>query len=194
MSPKSDFATLFKDQHKRLVGLACRLGLTKEHADEIVQESFASLWKKICEGEAPDSSIAFLLTVVRNNTYNALKRRGFERKIFYEYLEQDLTTDEWSEEKSKLPMQKEVAEAMVRKYDDDDKEPQAPRKMEQDCVKKKVSEFRRQFPEAGYALKMHMDGIEVDKIAEAIQRTPGATSTYLVQVRRKLRPFLDECR
>jgi DNA-directed RNA polymerase specialized sigma24 family protein len=191
MSSKSDFAVLFKQQYKRLVKLACRFGLTVEQADEVVQESFAVLWEKILKGDSPDSEIAFLLTVVKNNSFNALKRRGLERGIFAGYVERDFTSDELglTDEKSELQAAQAVAETVTRAYNQE-----AEVRMLQDCVNIKVSEFERQFPEAGYVLKMQLDGIEIETIAETIQRSYGATRTYLVQIRRKLAPYLVECR
>jgi DNA-directed RNA polymerase specialized sigma24 family protein len=162
-----------------------------EQADEVVQESFAALWEKILKGDSPASEIAFLLTVVKNNTFNALKRRGFERGIFAGYVEREFTSDEFESpaEKSEVQAAQAVAEAIARAYNEE-----ADVEMLQDCVNAKVSEFERQFPEAGYVLKMQLDGIEIETIAETIQRSYGATRTYLVQIRRKLAPYLVECR
>ena len=191
MSSKSDFTILFNEQYKRLVKLACRLGLTVEQADEIVQESFAALWEKILKQEAPECDIAFLLTVVKNNTFNALKRRGFERRLFVGYVEQELTSDEFDspEKLESAQAAKVVSDAVVKSHSDESYV-----QMRRDCVNLKIKEFGKLFPESSYVMKMQLDGIEVEQIARAIQRTAGATRTYLVQIRRKLKPYLAECR
>lgn len=191
MSSKGNFSILFNEQYKRLVKLACRLGLSVEQADEIVQESFATLWEKILKHETPECDIAFLLTVVKNNTFNALKRRGLEHRLFMGYLEQELNSDEIDspENLESVRVAKAVSDAVIKMYSDESQV-----QMRRDCVNLKIKEFGKLFPESSYVIKMQLDGIEVEQIARAIQRTVGATRTYLVQIRRKLNPYLAECR
>ena len=67
-------------------------------------------------------------------------------------------------------------------------------RLREKCVIEKLGVFERQYPEAGYAIKMQLDGIEVARIAEAISRSSEATRQYLYQIRKKLKDYLVECR
>jgi DNA-directed RNA polymerase specialized sigma24 family protein len=165
MTAESDFSKTFREQYKRLTRLAFFWGASLEQADELVQESFKVLWEKTLNGEKPTSDIAFLLTVTKNKTMNLLKRRNIEQRLFEEFDEQDFGQDD-----------------NLGGF-----------RMRDRCVVEKVHLFERQFPEAGYAIRLQLDGFEITRIAEVIQRTPEATKQYLYQVRRKLQPYLAEC-
>jgi DNA-directed RNA polymerase specialized sigma24 family protein len=67
-------------------------------------------------------------------------------------------------------------------------------RLRENCVVEKIGVFERQYPEAGYAIKMQLDGIEIARIAEAINRTSEATRQYLYQIRKKLKDYLIECK
>jgi DNA-directed RNA polymerase specialized sigma24 family protein len=142
------------------------LGVSTDVAVEIVQESFVALWQKIQDGEKIESQIAFLVTVTKNKTFNVLKSSYHRQVIFKEDLEEEGG-----------PME-EFGSARLRA----------------DCVAKKIQVFERKYPEAGYAIKMQLDGIEIARIAGAIDRTVEATRQYLYQIRKKLKDYLVECR
>lgn len=166
MSSQSEFAILFKEQRKRLVRLASGLGVTQDVAVEIVQDSFESLWQKILDGDKIESNIAFLVTVTKNKTFNFLKSSYHNQVTFEEDLEEEVATTE----------------------------DLGPERLREKCVTEKLGVFERKYPEAGYAIKMQLDGIEVARIAEAISRSSEATRQYLYQIRKKLKDYLIECR
>jgi RNA polymerase sigma factor (sigma-70 family) len=168
---KEEFRALYLEQRKRLVRLVYRWGATLDEADEIVQEAFEALWKKILDNERLDSHVAFLLTVCRNKTLNLLTNSYRKNRL----LGKDFNEDEVGEEGSS---EDEFSDSRLR----------------QDCIKLKLDQFESDYPEAGYAVRMQLQGIQVLKIAEAISRTAEATRQYLYQVKKKIKPYLEECR
>ena len=168
---KEEFRALYLEQRKRLVRLVYRWGATLDEADEIVQEAFEALWKKTLDDERLDSQVAFLLTVCRNKTLNLLTNSYRNKRL----LGKDLSEDEVGEGGSS---DDEFSDSRLR----------------QDCIKLKLDQFESDFPEAGYAVRMQLQGIPVVKIAEAISRTAEATRQYLYQTKKKIKPYLEECR
>jgi DNA-directed RNA polymerase specialized sigma24 family protein len=67
-------------------------------------------------------------------------------------------------------------------------------RLREKCVTERIDVFEQNYPEAGYAIKMQLDGIEIAKIAEAINRSAEATRQYLYQIRKKLKDYLIECK
>jgi DNA-directed RNA polymerase specialized sigma24 family protein len=166
MDARSEFALLFKEQRLRLVRLSRNLGVPADVAVEIVQESFLALWQKLQDGEEIESHIAFLVTTTKNKTINFLKSSYNRQLIFKEDLEEEggAMEDFGSE------------------------------RLRERCVDEKIGVFERQYPEAGYAIKMQLDGIDIARIAGAINRTSEATRQYLYQIRKKLKDYLIECK
>lgn len=168
---KEEFGKLFREQRKRLVRLVYRWGATLDEAEEIVQESFEVLWKKILDGERLESQIAFLLTVCRNKTLNVLTNSYRKNRL----LGEDPSDEEAGEEEGGGD---EFSDSRLR----------------QDCIKQKLDQFESDYPEAAYAVRMQFEGSPILKIAEAISRTVEATRQYLYQVKKKIKPYLEECR
>jgi DNA-directed RNA polymerase specialized sigma24 family protein len=166
MDARSEFALLFKEQRLRLVRLSRNLGISADVAVELVQESFVALWQKIQDGEEVESHIAFLVTTTKNKTLNFLKSSYHRQVIFKDDLEEEggMTEDFGCE------------------------------RLREQCVAEKIGVFERQYPEAGYAIKMQLDGMEIARIAEAINRTSEATRQFLYQIRKKLKNYLIECK
>lgn len=168
---KEEFGKLYLEQRKRLVRLVYRWGATLDEAEEVVQEAFEVLWKKILDGEHLDSQIAFLLTVCRNKTLNLLTNSYRKNRL----LGEDPSDDEADGEEGGGD---EFSNVNLR----------------QDCIKQKLHQFESDYPEAGYAVRMQLQGISISRIAEAISRSAEATRQYLSQVKKKIRPYLQECR
>lgn len=168
---KEEFRALYLEQRKRLVRLVYRWGATLDEAEEVVQEAFEVLWKKILDRDHLDSEIAFLLTVCRNKTLNLLTNSYRKNRIHRE----DSSEDEAKEDEGGGD---EFSNAKLR----------------QDCIKQKLDQFESDHPEAGYAVRMQLQELSILKIAEAISRSAEATRQYLYQVKKKMKPYLEECR
>ena len=169
---KEEFGKLYREQRKRLVRLVYRWGATPDEADELVQDSFEALWRKILNGDHLDSPLAFLLTVCRNKTLNLLT----------------------SSYRSKRVIGKDPS-------DDDDEPAQGSYEgdfgcggLRDDCVRRQLHEFEADYPDAAHVIWMQLKGFPITEIAEAISRTSEATKQYIYQCKKKVRPYLEECR
>ena len=171
---KEEFRALYLEQRKRLVRLVYRWGATLDEAEEVVQEAFEVLWKRILDEDHLDSQIAFLLTVCRNKTLNLLTSSYRKDRLL-----------------GKDPSDDEADEADEGEGSGDDF---SNVKLRQDCIKQKLHQFESDYPEAGYAVRMQLQGLSILKIAEAISRSSEATRQYLYQIKKKMKPYLEECR
>lgn len=62
------------------------------------------------------------------------------------------------------------------------------------CIDQGYAEFAKKFSERWYALSLAYDGYDTAYIAEALQRTPGATREFLSQTRKRIEEFLLPCK
>ncbi|CAM8635379.1 RpoE DNA-directed RNA polymerase specialized sigma subunit, sigma24 homolog [Burkholderiales bacterium] len=169
---KEEFGKLYLEQRKRLVRLVYRWGATPEEANELVQDSFEALWQKILNGDHLDSPLAFLLTVCRNKTLNLLTSSYRSKRV----IGKDPSDDD--EDFTRGGYEGELGDAGLR----------------DDCVRRRLHEFEADYPDAAYVVRMQLQGLPIIKIAEAISRTLEATKQYIYQCKKKIRPYLEECK
>jgi DNA-directed RNA polymerase specialized sigma24 family protein len=169
---RDEFRQLYLDQRKRLVRLVYRWGATLDEADEVVQEAFEALWKKILNGDELESQIAFLLTVCRNKTLNLLTNSYRRNRL----LGEDPSEDQ--DGNTQISYEGEFGDTRLR----------------EDCVRRKLHEFETDYPDAAYVVRMQLQGLPVLKIAAAISRTSEATRQYIYQSKKKMKPYLKDCK
>jgi RNA polymerase sigma-70 factor (ECF subfamily) len=177
---KDEFRQLYLEQRKRLVRLVYRWGTTLDEADEVVQEAFEALWRKILDGDHLESQIAFLLTVCRNKTLNLLTNSYRKNRLLHKSSKQNSEGEDLFESETRAD------ESVEDEFSD--------AKLRQDCVKQKLHLFESDHPEASYALRLQLQGSPIIKIAAAISRSEEATRQYLYQSRKRMKPYLEECR
>lgn len=78
------FANLFYHYKDKLYTYALRLMGEEELAEEMVQDAFLKIWVNRADLKNIDSLDAYLFTVIRNKSYNAIKRRAHEAVILKE--------------------------------------------------------------------------------------------------------------
>jgi len=78
------FATLFYHYKDKLYSYALRLTGEEELAEEMVQDAFMKIWLSREGLKKIESLDAYLFTVIRNKSYNAIKRRAHEAVILKE--------------------------------------------------------------------------------------------------------------
>jgi RNA polymerase sigma-70 factor (ECF subfamily) len=65
----------------------------------------------------------------------------------------------------------------------------------EDCVRRALAAFEARYPDRARALKLSaMEGWSIDEMAKFLGRTLAATRQYLLECRKKMRPFLEPCR
>lgn len=78
------FSLLFYHYKDKLYSYALRLTEEEELAEEMVQDAFLKIWLNRADLKKIDSFDAYLYTVIRNKSYNAIKRRVHEAVILKE--------------------------------------------------------------------------------------------------------------
>lgn len=66
---QATFAQLFRDHYRRLWAFAYDLTGSPDHAEEVVQDVFASIWTRRAEWSVTHSIAEYLFGAVRNRTY-----------------------------------------------------------------------------------------------------------------------------
>jgi RNA polymerase sigma factor (sigma-70 family) len=61
------------------------------------------------------------------------------------------------------------------------------------CFEQGFARFKEIEPERAKVLSLQLDDLSIEKIAEKIGRTNGATKEYLSQCRKKLAPYVEHC-
>ena len=62
-----------------------------------------------------------------------------------------------------------------------------------DCIERGLQRFAITFPDRAHALEMWSTGMDLQLIASHIGRGYGATRQFLLECRKKMRPFLEPC-
>ncbi len=78
------FSVLFQHYKDKLYSYALRLTEEEELAEEMVQDVFMKIWLNRAELKKIESFDAYLYTVIRNKSFNAIKRRAHEAVILKE--------------------------------------------------------------------------------------------------------------
>jgi len=179
---KEEFGKLYREQRKRLVRLVYRWGATPDEADELVQDSFEALWQKVLNGDHLDSPLAFLLTVCRNKTLNLLTSS---------YRSKRWIGKEPSDDEDELV---QGGDEGARRNGSRLRAEPGDGGLRDDCVRRRLHEFEADYPDAAYVVRMQLQGLPIVEIAKAISRTSEATKQYIYQCKKKIRPYLEECR
>lgn len=75
-----DLATLYEEHFEFVFRNACRLGVAQAHAEDIVQETFLVVHRKLQEGPELSSIKAWLFVLLRGVVANHLRARQRERR------------------------------------------------------------------------------------------------------------------
>jgi RNA polymerase sigma-70 factor (ECF subfamily) len=78
---KQAFKQLFFSYYYDIRGFAAQMVHSKEHAKDIVQEVFCTLWKRRKKWRVHTSVKAYLFQSVRNETLNQLDRDQYRQKV-----------------------------------------------------------------------------------------------------------------
>lgn len=62
-----------------------------------------------------------------------------------------------------------------------------------DCIERGLQSFSDTYPERAHALEMWSAGMDLQLIASHLSRGYGATRQFLMECRKKMRPFLEPC-
>ena len=142
-------------------------GCNREVAEELVQDAFIKLYDQYSGLRDKKSLKAWLIAAAHNAFINYLEKAStrYESHEMYEGQINDHPVGELDEHVGMM-----------------------------DCVSRMLLEFTRKEPERAYAINLQMDSMPILEIALMLDRTEQATREYLSQSKKKLKPYLEECR
>lgn len=77
----ASFEALFRTYHRQLCGFAYRYVLSRDVAEELVQEVFLYLWEHQVEWGDARAAKSYLFTAVRNAAVSYLRHQGVTRRL-----------------------------------------------------------------------------------------------------------------
>lgn len=142
-------------------------GASKELAEDLVQEVFVTVIRKIDDYKGEGAFSAWLWAIARNSAID--EHRKESRRPPYsndEPVDFDNLPSEASSESEAL----------------------------NDCVREAFNCFAKEHTERAQALSLHaLHGWKIEDVATFLGRTHAATREYLSQCRKRLSPFLAQC-
>lgn len=78
---KSAFSTLFNHYQKFVFSFGCKLMRSEETAEEIVQDVFVKIWEGRDKLRTIDNFAGYLNILVRNHSFNLLRRLAHRQKV-----------------------------------------------------------------------------------------------------------------
>lgn len=97
-----DFESLFRYNFRPLCLYALHYVGDVEIAEDIVQESFMTLWEKLEQGTSVVNMRAYLYMVVRNRCLDRLKKKGLETESLKPYDTYGIIDDDEAQERSQV--------------------------------------------------------------------------------------------
>ena len=97
-----DFESLFRYNFRPLCLYALHYVGDVEMAEDIVQESFMTLWEKLEQGTSVVNMRAYLYMVVRNRCLDRLKKKGLETESLKPYDTYGIIDDDEAQERSQV--------------------------------------------------------------------------------------------
>jgi RNA polymerase sigma factor (sigma-70 family) len=147
--------------------------LSLDQAEDVLQETMIRVIKGAHTYAGGADAAAWMWTIARRSLLDFFessnRRRGFEVP---------LNDDEWANQVESV----ESAAACWSAQSIDE------------CFRDGFANFEAKMPDRAYVLELMLDGASVDLIAELIGRGYDATKTYLSECRKKLGPYISQCR
>ena len=142
-------------------------------AEDLLQYTFVKVIEKARSLKEVSNGRAWLWQIARNTLLDALRRRkSLSRR-------QELFDDDEVEGYAD-PSSQSV-------------ESGSPRRAEE-CVSAGLLAFKRDFPDRWFVVSEQLDGAEINSISIVIGRSIAATTVYISQSKKKLAPYIDNCR
>ena len=86
-SDHSAFSEIFEIYHQRIYSFCCK-SLSKEDAEEIVQNVFMIVWENRNKIELKYSFSAYLFSIAKHQVYNTIRNKIAQKAFYEKYLQQ----------------------------------------------------------------------------------------------------------
>ena len=113
-SDKEAFSKIFMMYHQQVYWFCCK-SLSKEDAEEIVQNVFMIVWENRCKIDLQYSFSAYLFSIARHQVYNAIRAKVIHKTFVEKYLEMAEDVDapkEYDDSMEKLKAKLKLAIAL----------------------------------------------------------------------------------
>lgn len=159
----------------KIVSFCMRRGLSHAEAEDLAQEVFVTLYEKAADFDAAGNPSAWIWAIARHRWIDVLRHPYRARRADGDGEVGD----------DGLPTEVHAL---------GDAPPDAAPQAADACVQRGLQAFGRVNPEAAMVIELRdLEGWTIDDVAQHLGRTEGATRTFLSEVRKKLRPFLEPC-
>ena len=161
--------------------------LTVEDAEDIMQETFVKVSARY-ESYKGDSTIKTWIWSIANHCMADHFRKNKSRPA------KNLNEEEWVEIDGQLQNRPDLYEGVHLYTGTKQPDLQVLSKLYEDCLARGFDEFSKRFGERAYALSLWSEGNDTGYIAEALNRSEGATRTFLSECRKRIQEFLLPCK
>lgn len=159
------FNAIYQDWAHPMKSFFMARGCTLQDADDVFQEVVLKIWKNARQFNGQGSAKAWAWSTARNTLIDHFRRS------------------------QKHP----VMDTLNGDPDDPVIPAPTPSVHPDDCVEAGLDRFAAVAPDRAYALELWSAGTDLQEIADRIGRRYGATRQYLMECRKKLKPFLAPC-
>jgi RNA polymerase sigma factor (sigma-70 family) len=162
-------------------------GISEFEAHELLQDVILRIFKNAAkftgDGLSDNTAGAWMSSIARNSINDYFRDKGRNIK------DQSLDDENWNKTTDhNESIYKRSIEASNEEVNRS-KEIQL-----NECVDQGVNTFCDEHPERGNILMMQMNGESIESIARRIGRTTNATKQYLYECRKKITPYLLNCK
>ena len=162
---------LFRLYASRIKAFFRRYRMSDEEAADLLQETFIKVYRSADKFQGNSKVSTWIWTIARNCMLDYLRSKKTHESL-----------DELLEEGDSV-------ETLVIQQDSPDQG------HIQDCVQRGFIAFANSFPDRAHAMRLAaFEGWDMEELAGFLSRTPAATREYISQCRKKLSPFLEDCR
>lgn len=141
-------------------------GCLPKDSEDLLQEAVIKIWKGAAGFRRTGQASSWIWSVIRN-TLN-----DHHRKVAKRPSESPLDLENERHDGEGIPA-----------YDED----------HDDCIERGLHQYSIAYPDRAHALEMWSSGMDLQLIASHLSRGYGATRQFLMECRKKMRPFLEPC-
>lgn len=141
-------------------------GAGPSSCEDILQETFLKIWRGASGLKDSERAASWIWTIARNTHTDHVRR--IARAPRMESMDPE---NRLHEPKAEDPYDVET----------------------DDCITRGLNLFADSHPERAYALELWSSGMDLQSLSEVIGRSYGATRQFLLECRKKIRPFLSPC-
>jgi len=143
-----------------------------EDAKDVLQDTYIKIFNNLGNLKSDDAFYGWMKKILENQMIEFI-RKDIRKNENIVNVEQDYLESIGSDNEIKIKN---------KRFDD-----------KTDCINKKMDLFKLDMPERYEVIKMQLEGMSIEEIAEYRGSKPGATKEYISQSKKKFKPYAKEC-